>query len=162
MGELLSSLGINWQLFVAQLVNFSILLYVLYRFVYTPVLRMLDERSQKIEQGLKDAEASHKKLEEITQKEKAVLIEAKKEAKAIIEKADEQSQINRDEIVAAAKEESEKMLQRAQKMIDEQKAQMVSEVKADIASLVSLAVEKVIDEKMDPEKDRVIIDRVIK
>ena len=51
MGELLSSLGIDLRLFLAQLINFSILLFVLFKFAYKPILNMMDERTEKIEKG---------------------------------------------------------------------------------------------------------------
>lgn len=157
MGELASNLGINWQLFIAQLVNFSILLYVLYRFAYKPVLRMLDERTTKIEKGLADAEASHKKLEKASEREEEILVEAKKHAKEIIDKADVQAQANRDELLLATKEESEHIIAQAQKVAQEQQVKMVHEVKAEIAGLVAQAVEKVINEKITTQKDAQII-----
>ncbi len=161
MSELLSNLGIDAALFGAQLINFSILLFVLYRFAYKPVLAMLEARTQKIEQGLKDAEASQKKLEEAAAKEHDVLVEAKKQAKEIIAKAEEQAHVNRDEIIANAQEESAKIIAHAQKITEEQKAHMVQEVKSEIAGLVSIALEKVIDEKVDQGKDVEIINQVI-
>lgn len=161
MGELISSLGIDIKLFIAQLINFGILLFVLYRFAYKPVLKMLEDRTEKIEKGLADAEASTKKLEEIAQKEKDVLVEARKQAKEIIEKAEVQARVNRDEIIAVAKDESQRILDQAQKITNEQKVHMVNEVKSEVAQLVAIALEKVIDEKMDPAKDQAIINKVI-
>ncbi|MFA5986155.1 MAG: F0F1 ATP synthase subunit B [Parcubacteria group bacterium] len=161
MSELLSSLGLNIKLFIPQVINFCIVLFVLYRFAYKPVLKMLDERTTKIEKGLADAEESQKKLEDIVQKEKEVIIEAKKQAKDIIEKAQGQAQVQREELIALAKDESQKMITKAQKSIEEEKNKMVSEAKKEIASLVSLAVEKVIGEKIDERLDAKIIADVI-
>lgn len=157
MGELASNLGINWQLFIAQLVNFSILLYVLYRFAYKPVLKMLDDRTTKIEKGLQDAEASHKKLEQAAEREEIILLEARKHAKEIIDKADVQAQANRDELLVATKAESDRIIAQAQKVAEEQKVKLVHEVKAEVAELVAFAVEKIIDEKVNTQKDAQII-----
>ncbi|PID52789.1 MAG: ATP synthase F0 subunit B [Candidatus Moraniibacteriota bacterium] len=161
MNELISSLGIDMKLFGAQLINFAILLFVLYKFAYKPVLKMLDDRTEKIEKGLKDAEASSKKLEEMTEREKEILVEAKKQAKEIIEKAEEQARINRDEIVAHAKEESDRIIENAQNIAQEQKQKMIGEVKLEVADLVAVALEKVVDEKMNAEKDVAIINEVL-
>ncbi len=161
MNELLTSLGIDWRLFSAQLINFAILLLVLYKFAYKPVLKILDDRSQKIEKGLADAEESGKKLKEIEEKEREVLAQAKKEAKEIVEKAQEQAQINREELVKTAQEESEKIIQKAKKVAEEEKKKMVAEVKSEISVLVATAVEKIIDEKIDEKKDAQIINEVI-
>ncbi len=161
MGELALSLGINGKLFIAQLINFAIVLFVLYRFAYKPVLRMLEDRTQRIEKGIADAEASQKKLTEMTEKEKDVLSEAKKQAKQIIMAAEDQALKNRDEIIANAKEESTRLLQQAQKNMEDQKMQMINEVKKDLGTIVLMAVEKVIGEKVDHVKDAKMINDAI-
>mgnify|MGYP001588456271 CR=1 FL=1 len=66
--ELISKLGIDWKLLVAQIVNFFILLFVLYKFAYKPVLEMLEKRSKTIEKGIHDAKASEERLKEIVQR----------------------------------------------------------------------------------------------
>ncbi len=161
MSDLLSSLGIDWRLFSAQLINFSILLLILYKFAYKPVLKMLDDRTGKIEKGLADAEESQKKLKEIEQKEKEVLIEAKKQAKEIIKKAEDQAQVNKEDFVKIAQEESDKIVEKAKKVAGEEKEKMVADVKSKISVLVATAVEKIVDEKMNDTKDAQIINEVI-
>ena len=161
MSELFTSLGLNAKLFVAQLINFGILLFVMYRFVYKPILRLLDDRTKKIEKGLADADASRQKLEEMTEREREIVTEAKKQAKELIAAAEAQAQVNRDEIIASAKEESTKILQQSQKNIEEQKIQLIGDVKKEVAQLVMTAVEKVIGEKMDEKQDTKIINDAI-
>jgi len=161
MSELLTNLGIDWKLFIAQLINFGILLFVLYRFAYRPVLKILDDRSEKIKKGLADAEESGKKLKEIEEKEEKVLVEAKKQAKEILEKAEEQAQVNKEEFVKIAQEESDKIIKKAQKIAGEEKDKMVTDVKSEISVLVATAVEKIVDEKINNAKDAQIINEVI-
>src|SRR5262245_13672557 len=57
-GGPLGALGVEWNLFVAQLVNFAIVFFVMWKYVYTPLMKTLDERTARIEKGLKDAEAA--------------------------------------------------------------------------------------------------------
>ena len=159
--ELLSKLGIDWKLLLAQIVNFLILLFILYRFAYKPVLKMLDDRSSKIEKGLKDAEDSQKKLQEITLKEREIIKDARVEALAILAKVEEQARKNKEEIIAEAKSSSEKVLKDAEKKIKEEKNKMVSEVKGEIAGLVVMATKKVISEKLDRGKDIELIKKAI-
>lgn len=157
MSEIFSSLGLNAKLFIAQVINFCILLFVLYRFAYRPILGLLEERTKKIEKGIADAEASHQKLAEMTEREREIITEAKKQAKELIVAAEAQGQKNRDEIIAVAKEESAKLIKQAQKSIEESKSQMISEVKKEMAEVVIVAVEKVISAKLDETKDAKII-----
>lgn len=161
MEELVKTFHIEVGMLLAQFVNFAIVFFVLYKFAYGPVLKMLQERTKKIEQGLQDAQASQKKLAEISEKEALVLVEARKQSQAIIKKAEETAVVQAQEIVTIAKEQTQKMLATAQRQIEQEKAKILAEVKAEVASLVMLATEKIIDEKLDSTKDSELIKRVI-
>ncbi|HEX8974186.1 MAG TPA: F0F1 ATP synthase subunit B [Patescibacteria group bacterium] len=162
MEELIKTFQIDWKLILAQLVNFAIVFFVLKKFAYGPVLKMMNERTNKIEKGIKDAEESHKKLLEITEKEKAVLVEAKKQAQEIVAKAEEVAVKNKEEILVEAKAQAEKILIESAKKIENEKNQMMAEVKAQVAELVVAATGKVIGKKMDTEKDKALIAEAIK
>lgn len=159
--ELLHNLGIDWKLLLAQIVNFLVLLFVLYKFAYGPVLKLLNERTSKIEKGLKDAEDAGKKLSEMAEKEKEVLVEARKEAQEIITKAEAVAVKSKDEIMANAKQQSEKVFADAQKKIETERDKMMEDVKKQVAELVAMAAEKVIGEKIDDKKDRELIEKAI-
>jgi F-type H+-transporting ATPase subunit b len=160
--ELLNNLGINGKLLIAQIINFLILLWVLHKFAYGPVIKMLDNRTKKIEKGLKDAEESHKKLAEISEKEQVVLVEARKQAQEIIKKSEESASLQAQEILASAKDQTQRMLETAQKQIEQEKAKILAEVKTEVAGLVMMATEKIIGEKMDSAKDKELINNAIK
>ena len=162
MEELIKTFHIDWKLIVAQLVNFAIVLWVLKKFAYGPVLKMMTERADKIEKGVKDAESAGAKLAEITEKEKAVLVEARKQAQEIVAKAEALALKSKDEIIAEAKVQSEKVLADSAKKIEQEKNQMMQEVKGQIASLVISATSKIVDIKVDEEKDKDLIAKAIK
>lgn len=162
MEELIKTFHIDGKLIIAQLVNFAIVFFVLYKFAYGPVLKLLNERTKKIEKGLKDAEASHKKLAEISEKEAAVLVEARKSAQEIIKRSEDSAVKNAEGIVTLAKEQTEKMLAVAQKQIEQEKEKILAEAKSEIANLVVMATEKIINEKLDSAKDKELINQIIK
>ena len=108
MGELITTFHIDWMLILAQLVNFAIVLFVLKTYAYGPMMKMMDERSAKIEKGIENAENAGKKLVEIEEKEKAVLVEARKAAQEIVAKAEAVAVKNKEEIIAEAKTQAEK------------------------------------------------------
>lgn len=161
MEELIKTFNIEWQLVVAQLVNFAIVLFVLYKFAYGPILKMMTERTEKIEKGIKDAENAGAKLTEIAEKEKAVLVEARKQAQEIVASAEAVAVKNKEELIVAAKEQSEKILADAEKKIEMEKNKMMQEVKGQIAELVVAAAGKLIAEKIDGEKDKELIAKAI-
>ncbi len=162
MDELIKTFHIELNLLVAQVVNFSIVLFVLYRFAYKPILKTLNSRTGKIEKGLKDAGEAGRKLEEIAKKEKEVLSNAKKEAREIIKNAEEQAKNNAENIALEAKKQNEKLILTTKKQIEQEKNKMLAEVKSEIANLVVLATEKIIEEKLDRNKDMELIEKAIK
>jgi F-type H+-transporting ATPase subunit b len=162
MDELIKTFHIEVNLLVAQMVNFAIVLFVLYKFAYKPVLKTLNSRTNKIEKGLSDADAAGKKLEEIMDKEKEVLATAKKEAQEIIRVAEDQAKANSVSLVLEARNQSEKLLVSAKSQIEQEKNKMLTEVKGEIANLVVMATEKIIGEKLDGNKDRELIENAMK
>ncbi|HBI50496.1 MAG TPA: ATP synthase F0 subunit B [Candidatus Moranbacteria bacterium] len=162
MNELISTFHIDIKLIIAQLVNFAIVLFVLKRYAYGPMMKLMNERSEKIEKGIADAEESQKRLAEITQKEKEVLVEARKTAQEIVAKAEAVAAANKEEIVVEAKAQAEKILADSAKKIELEKNQMMQEVKGQIAELVVAATRKLIDEKMTSEKDTDLIAKAIR
>lgn len=159
MEELIKTFHIDAKLIVAQLVNFAIVLFVLKKFAYGPMLKLMTERSAKIEKGLEDAEESRRKLAEITEKEKEVLLEARRQAQEIVARAEAVAAKSKEELVSAAKAQSEKILSDAEKKIEQEKVRMMQEVKGQIAELVVAATGKLIGEKIDSEKDKELIDK---
>ena len=159
MDLLLAKLGIDWKLLIAQLVNFLIVFFVLKKFAYKPILAMLDKRTAKIEKGLEDAQEANKRLEEIMEKEKEVMAQAKKEAQKIIKASEEQAKANAISIVLEARNQNEKLALSAKKQIEQEKERMILEIKKEISDLVIGATEKIIEQKLDREKDAELIKR---
>jgi F-type H+-transporting ATPase subunit b len=157
MSELLTKLGIDWKLLIAQVVNFLILLFVLWKFAYGPVLAMLEKRQKKIEKGLADAEEAGKKIEESADMQKGILKKARTEAKDIVEKAHEQAEKAKSEIAVEAKVQAEKIISDARREIGIEKEKTIAEIKAEIGGLVVLATEKIINQKIDAKKDEELI-----
>jgi F-type H+-transporting ATPase subunit b len=162
MEELIKTFHIEAGLLIAQFVNFLIVLGVLYMFAYKPILKALNERTKKIEKGLHDAESAKKKLEEMTEKEKEVLVNAKKEAQEIMQRAEEEAKKNLEIMTNETKEKIEKMKRDAQSLIMQERTKMVSEAKAEIADLIVTATEKIIAEKLDTQKDKGLIEQAIR
>ena len=159
--ELLNALGFDWKIFLAQLFNFAVLVFVLYRFGYKPIIEFLDERKKNIEKGLKNTEESNKKLEEVSKIEKEILEKARDEAKEIINLAKDTAQKSRLQIIKKAEDESGAILEKVKLEIKEEKAKVMREVKTQAVELVILATEKMIKEKIDSEKDKMIIKKSI-
>jgi len=161
MEELVKTFHIDAGLLLAQFVNFAIVLIVLYKFAYKPILKTLNDRTGKIEKGLKDAEDAQNKLAEMEKKEKEVLAKAREAGQKIIATAEKTALKNKEEFLAEAKAQSDKLLAEAGKKIEEEKNKMIGEIKSEMAGLVVMAAEKIIDEKINAKKDEELIKKSI-
>lgn len=143
--ELISKLGIDWKLLLAQIINFFILLAVLYKFVYKPVLDALDKRSKTIEKGMHDAKASEERLRQIEELREQRMAEAEKQIGQMFEKAKQDAETVKKDLLAAAGAQSEDLLRRTKIQIEEQKQAMLEEVRAQTALFIIKAAEKILE-----------------
>lgn len=155
---LFEALGIDWKLLLLQSIAFLIMLYVLKRFVYPPLTRALDERQKTVEAGLQAAKDAEAKAQKSQQEIEELLKTARKEASAIVATA-------RSEAAASVESAEEKAKARAKRIADQAHEQIEQDVlaarkalKHDTIELVALATEKIINQKMDPAKDKKVIE----
>lgn len=143
--ELIHKLGIDWKLLIAQIINFLILLLVLWKFVYNPVLAALEKRSKTIEKGLRDARESEEKLQEIEKLREARLAQAEREVGKLIEKAKNDAERLKKDLLLAAQNQSEDLLRRTQLQLQEEKQKMIQEVKAAVSTFIIRATGKILE-----------------
>lgn len=162
MNSLIQALGLDVRILLAQFVNFSVLIFVLWRFAYQPIFKILEERRLKIAQGVKDSEDSAKKLTEAEEEKKEIIALARKEANEIIDEAKAKAEIRYQEIVNKAKGDLKLVIEDEKAKIVVSRNQAFAEIKKDAASLIALALEKILGEKIDAKKDAELIERIIK
>ncbi len=164
--ELFSALGINLKILIAQFINFSIFFFVLYKFAYKPMLKFLDDRKQKIEKGLNDAEKANNKLIELEEKEKEIIAQAnlggQKQAKKIIAQAKEAGEEKRVQMIQKTKEEIKNIVKKEKENIELEKNNAIKDIKKQTADLVAMSLKKVLNEKIDNKKDMEIIQKALK
>jgi F-type H+-transporting ATPase subunit b len=146
---LLSQLGINWQLFLSQAVNFFILLIVLTVFVYKPLMKVVKARNQKIKEGLDKAEEADVRLKEIDEIGKEKIKEAEQESIEII-KATEQKAKDLDKELQKKNEEKQAQLQKeTQDQLKKQLEENKKVVLAQAADLIKKTIIKTVGLKPD-------------
>jgi len=157
LAGIIGPLGVNGKLFVAQLINVAIIVLVMWRWVYRPLMKALDDRTKKIEKGLADA-AEAADLKEAAEEEKsAAVVSARLKAKEIVEQAEAEAQQERERIAARAKQDVEKIVAEGKEQLQAEKAKLIQQAKSAASELLVLAVEKVAKEKLDAKKDERLI-----
>jgi F-type H+-transporting ATPase subunit b len=159
--EILAKLGIEWKLLLAQGVNFAILFFVLKRYAYKPMLDFLATRTERIEQGIKDAEQAKQSLVAIAEEEKTILKQAREEAKKLIMDAEQEAKDRASKRELEAEAKIKQLLTENDKKLAEDREKMFRDVRTEVVDLVTSSVEKVLLEKVDNTKDRELIERFV-
>ena len=146
--ELLNQFGVELKYVIWQLVSFSLLAFVLYRFAIKPVLATMDDRNAKIEAGLKNAEATAVRLAEAQTQAAALVKEAQLNANKIVEEARKTSKEFSERESAAATERANALITKAQQAIALEHKQMLNEARGEIARLVVTTTERVLAKKL--------------
>ena len=157
MSEFITHFGIDWRLFLAQVVNFFVLLVLLKKFAYKPILAMLAKRRKEIEKGFElraEAEETLKRADELREQ---TLQRARVDALAVVNDAVEAGKKRQDEIVAEAAKKSEAIVHDAKRIIAQEKAIMGDEVYATAHELIRKGLVKVIGKMSAAERDQTLI-----
>lgn len=148
MQEILHAFGIDWRLIVIQIVNFGMLAGILWYFLYTPVLKLLSEREQKIKKGIEDAELAGKAREDADVARTAILKEAHGEATQVVARASTHAEEKSKALIAEASEKIARDIQSAKTQAEDIKAKAIKESEAEIAKLAILTAEKVLNTEL--------------
>ena len=152
--ELFARFGIDWWKFIATTANFCIVLWVLHRFAYKPILQMLEERKTRIADSMANAEKIKQELATTQQQRDQVLSETNAKAQKLIEETRLAAEQIREKTVAEARQQAENELTRAQRQIAVERDQMLVEARRDITALVINTTAKVTGKVLTPEDQR--------
>jgi F-type H+-transporting ATPase subunit b len=154
--------GLNANLFLAQLINFGIIMLVLWKWVFGPVTKGLQNRTAKIEKSLQDAETVEQEKQNFEVWRTAEMTTARKEAAEIVAKAKTDAESVRTHLLSQTKAEQEKVIAQTKEQLKSEQARSVAEVKQEIATLVVAASQKILRGKLDPKTDKELIKESLK
>ena len=154
--------GLNWKLFLAQLVNFGIVLFVLWKWVFKPVTKGLSDRTEKIEGSLKEAERIAKDRETFESWKQGEMGTVRTEASAIITEAKQTAESLRAAALKATSDEQTRLVEQAREKLAQEKTAMIESAKSELADIVVQATSTILKAKIDPAKDKALIDEALK
>ena len=161
MQELLHSLGIDWRLLIAQGVNFAILLAVLGRFVYRPIMKMLDDRREGVRRAIEREEIAAAKLAAAEAEKEAMLADAGVRSQKIIDEARQSGEEVKRKMFGEAKEEIKKMQADAAKKLQDERVNLVTEVKSEIGTLIVDTIEKTLGDVLDERSQGKMVEQAL-
>ncbi len=147
MDALFAAFGIDWHLLLVQAVNFGVLLLVLTYFLYKPILRIIDERREKVTEAVRTAEAAARTLDDAKKESDGLIGTAAREAESLIAAARTRADEKGNEIVKEAEMHAAGVLKDAEMRAEEAKRLALEESSQEIARVAMLAAEKIMREK---------------
>ena len=154
MEQTLQSLGIYWPKLIAQMVNFGIVLFILWKFAYRPVLKVLEERRQRVSEAMINAQKAREELTRTEAQRQQVLAETNAQANKIIEEAREAAAKVREQETQKAIREAEQIVSKAREAAALERARMIADAKRELGRLVVATTSKVTGKVLTAEDQR--------
>ncbi len=150
-------LDLHPGLMIWTIISFIILLFILKKFAWTPILAALDEREKYIKDGIEAAKKAREDADRSVEEYREKMAEAHAEAQSVISKARQDAEVIGNQLKARYKTEAESLLDKARKQIDLESQAAINEIRNEAANLAISAAEKVIGKALDSEDHRRLV-----
>ncbi len=160
--ELLSKLGIDWKLLIAQIVNFAILVGVLSYFIYKPLLNLLDARRERVRKAMEEAKRIEEQTKELTTFRTEQLRKIDSECAMFLERTKKQAEEMKGEMLTAAKKEVEQFLAKGRQQIELERSQVMAETQAVLTEMIVKLTAKLIEREFTPDDQKRILAHLAK
>ncbi|MBO7396108.1 MAG: F0F1 ATP synthase subunit B [Ruminococcus sp.] len=149
-----------WSIFEA-VANIIILMILLRIFLFKPISKMMNARTQSIQKDIDDAEKARREAEELRQQYSDTISEAKEEASRIIMKAHDDAETERSNIIQKSHEEADEIVSAASETIENERRRVLQQAQSQIADLAIEAASKIVGANLDDEKNRKLVDEFL-
>lgn len=160
--EVFNSFGVNWASFLVSLTNFVILLLILHRFAYRPLLQVMDERRHKIADSMKQAEQIKEELAKTQAARREILYEANTAAQKMIDEARLAAEKFHDQKLNEAIQSAQETLRKAQEASHFEREKMLADLRREMVNLVAATTAKVTGKILTPEDHKRLADETLK
>ena len=152
---------INLGEIIFSIINFLILLFILYKFMWKPVVRTMDGRQKGIQESLDQAAAARKEAEETQAALAAEIANARRQAKEIVDEAQVAAEQVKQDIIKQAEEAAQAVSARAQAEIERKQEEALAQIKGEVADLIVLATTKLLEDNVSIENQKALVDKYI-
>jgi len=149
-------------LFIWTIVTFLVLLALLGKFAWRPLLQALESRQERIRKSLEDAERARQELERLQQESAKMMQQARIEAESIVTQTRADAERLREELKQKAKDEADKILRNAQQQIQLQTRQATQQIRHEVADIAVLLASKLLERNIAKEDNARLIDDTLK
>jgi len=157
----MEALGIDLKLLIAQIINFGILFFLLSKFLYKPITKMLDDRQTKIEKGLKDAEKAATDLKKADTESEKILEKAYKDANGILKNAKAAATAEGALIIKKSSEQADRIMKNAKAEAANAKDKVLLEAKKEISDVIVIALDKIVGQELSEDQKKKLTSKAI-
>ncbi len=161
MSAIAETLGLNWQGLVWHAANFLVLFFLLQRFLFKPVVGMLESRAQRVRASMEQADQARRAAEQAEADRQRLLAETRREAEQIRARADEQAKRILADAEQRANERQQQIEQQAEASARQIEERVMAQVRAQLADLVVTAVERVTRGALDANSQRGLVQQFL-
>jgi F-type H+-transporting ATPase subunit b len=155
-------LHIQWSTFFIQIEAFLVLYLLLSKYAFGPLFGMMEKRRQMIKDQIQTAENSRKQSEQLLEEQKQALQQARKEAYEIIEQAKQTSSKQADEIIIAARAETNRLKDEALQDIESEKNKAVAALRSQVSAMSVMIASKIIEKQIDEKSQEQLVEHYLK
>ncbi|HIA84126.1 MAG TPA: F0F1 ATP synthase subunit B [Candidatus Marinimicrobia bacterium] len=149
-------------LFVWTILTFLLLVFILAKFAWKPLLKMLQDREDMVRSSLEDAEKAKSELERLNEESEAIMAKARSEAQSILADGKAAAEKVKDDIIAKSKEQANKIREDAGNQIQVEKDKAISEIKKEVVNLTLSVAEKLIQKNLSDADNKSLIEESLK
>ena len=149
-------------LFVWTILTFLLLVFVLAKFAWKPLLKMLQDREDMVRSSIEDAEKAKSELERLNEESEAIMAKARSEAQSILADGKAAAEKVKDDIIAKSKDQANKIREDAGNQIQVEKDKAISEIKKEVVNLTLSVAEKLIQKNLSDADNKSLIEESLK
>lgn len=150
-------LSFDFWTFLFQALNVFIVMFVLYKMLWGPISKIIEERERFVEDSLAKATAAKEEAEGLLARYQEQLRQAEREAQSVVERATKAGEEARQRMIAEADAEAQKMLERARVEINREREKALAEIREEVTGLVMLATQKVVGRALTDEDHKALV-----
>jgi len=159
--DVLNTLGINARDFIWHTINFIVLIALLSRFLYRPIVGMLEERTRRIQESLEAAERARADVAQADREREELLASTRREIQEMMATAQQVAERIGSEARSTAQQEAQRIVETARQEAEAERAQAMAELRREVASLAVAAAERVISRSLDDQAHRQLVEQFL-
>lgn len=162
MDSIIKTFHIDWHILIAQVVNFAVVVGVLWWLAIKPLMAVMTERTKTIEQSLRDAQAAAQRLQEADAEKRELIKSARIEAQSLIAQGQTQAAESQRQMVEQAQQQVKKIVADTKQQLAREQQHIVAQAKAEVAQVVIAAAQAVLGKTVDTKIDARLVDQTLK